>query len=104
MPIKDYVMVNIFDHGGHMTMDEMTLYGDSLKDFVDHPQIFNHIIDSTDDVLQNVFAVGLNIRYGWSSFVCRDARPKMLKRSLLKREGRTILHTIYDTKKETHEH
>jgi hypothetical protein len=103
MSSEDYVMVNIFDHGGHMTKEEMEMYGEVLKDFEERPQILNHIIDSTDDLLENVFAVGLNIRYGWSSFVCRDARPKMLKQPLEEDEGRTILHTIYDTNKDTHE-
>lgn len=104
---EDYVMVNIFDHGGHMTKEEMSLYGSLQRDAesteTSREQILNHIIDSTDDVLQNVFAVGLNIRYGWSSYVCRDARPKMLKQPLGEDEGRTFLHTIYDTNKETHE-
>ena len=107
MSSEDYVMVNIFDHGGHMTPEEMEMYGPLERDAesteTPREQILNHIIDSTDDLLENVFAVGLNIRYGWSSYVCRDARPKMLKQPLGDDEGRTILHTIYDTNKETHE-
>ena len=87
----DYVMVNIFDHGGHMTEGEMSFYGPLKRDAETREQILKHVIKPGDVVLEDVLAVGLNIKYGCSSFVGRELEEKMLKNVFPDYHRRTIL-------------